>query len=104
LKMDHQNTISELSVLRGRIELLEHDLSQAVHLLYNWLVWVAASPESELRGRTLAFQRTKFFQLPQGSCLGRELIKLDKQFGNKLESHGVNLERWVYESREKCRW
>lgn len=99
--MDNQDTISVLSDLRGRIELLENDLSQAVHLLYNWLVWVATSPESELRQRTLAFQRAQFFQLPQGFNLGRALVDLDAQFGNKLESHGVNLKRWVYEPRER---
>lgn len=96
-----RDALSDLIALRVHIEDLEQCLSQAVHLLHSWLLWVAASPESEFRQKTLAFQRAKFLQLPQGSRLGRALVDLDKQFGNKLESHGVNLERWVYEPRER---
>jgi hypothetical protein len=33
--------------------------------------------------------------------LGQALVNLDKQFGSKLESHGVNLEQWVFEPRER---
>ena len=92
---------SELIMLRVRVELLEQDLSEATHLIYCWLVWVATSAESDFKQKTLGLQRAKFLQLPQGSRLGRALIDLDKQFGHELESHGVNLERWVYEPREK---
>ena len=91
--------LCELITLRVRAEVLEQDLSEAIHLLYSSLLWIAQFPESEFRQRTLAFQRAKIFQLPQGSRLGQELINLDKQFGNRLETHGVNLERWVYEPR-----
>jgi hypothetical protein len=45
--------------------------------------------------------KAKFLQMPQGFCLGRALIDLDKQCGSPLESHGVSLEHWVFESRER---
>lgn len=92
---------SELVGLRVRVEVLEQDLSQAVHLLYCWLVWVATSPESEFKQRTLAQLKAKFLETPQGFRLGRALIDLDKQFGRPLESRGVSLERWVFQSRER---
>jgi hypothetical protein len=92
---------SELITFRVRVELLEQDLSQAIHLLYCWLVWVATSPGSEFRQRTLGLLAAKFLQMPQGFRLGRALIDLDKQFGSTLESHGVSLERWVFEPRER---
>jgi hypothetical protein len=78
---------------------LASDLSEAVHLFYGLLLWVATQPESDCRRGTLAFIRTKFHQMPQASRLGQMFIDLDKQFGNSLESHGVNLERWVFEPR-----
>ena len=92
---------SELVNLRVRVEVLEQDLSDAVHLIYCWLVWIATSPDSEFKQRTLGLVKAKFLQMPQGFVLGRALIDLDKQFGSPLESHGVNLERWVYQSRER---
>jgi hypothetical protein len=94
---------SELVGLRVRVEVLEQDLSEAVHLIYCWLIWVATSPESEFKQRTLGLLKAKFLQLPQGFCLGRTLIDLDKQFGSPLERNGVSLERWVFEPREKER-
>ena len=94
---------SEIVSLRVRVEILEQDLSEAVHLLYCWLVWVVTSPDSEFKQRTLALVRAKFFQMPQVFCLGRALIDLDKQFGSPLESNGVSLERWVFQPREKGR-
>jgi hypothetical protein len=87
--------------LRVRVELLEQDLSQALHLFYCLLVWIATSPGSEFKQQTLGLLAAKFLQMPQGSRFGRTLIDLDRQFGNKLESHGVSLERWVFEPREK---
>ena len=95
--------LSELIGLRVRVEVLEQDLSEAVHLIYCWLVWVATSPDSEFKLRTLGLLKAKFLQLPQGFVLGRALIDLDKQCGSPLESHGVSLERWVFEPREKGR-
>lgn len=100
--MDSQReALSELIGLRVRVEVLEQDLSEAVHLIHCWLVWVATSPESEFKQRTLSLFEAKFFQMPQGFCLGRTLIELDKQFGSPLESNGVSLERWVFQSRER---
>jgi hypothetical protein len=90
----------ELVRLRVRVDLVQQDLSEAVHMLYCLLVWIATSPRSELKQRTLTLLKVKFLQMPQGFCLGRALIDLDEQFGNKLEGHGVNLKRWVYEPRE----
>jgi hypothetical protein len=98
-----RETLSELVSLRVRVEVLEQDLSEAVHLIYCWLIWVATSSESEFKLRTLGLLKTKFLQMPQGFCLGRALIDLDRQFGSPLESHGVSLERWVFEPREKGR-
>jgi hypothetical protein len=91
---------SELVSLRVRVEVLEQDLSEAVHLIYFWLTWIATSPESEFKIRTLGLLKTKFLQMPQGFVLGRALIDLDKQFGSPLESNGVSLERWVFHPRE----
>ena len=92
---------SELVSLRVRVEVLEQDLSEAVHLIYCFLIWVATSPESEFKLRTLGLLKAKFLQMPQGFCLGRALIDLDKQCGSPLESHGLSLERWVFEPRER---
>jgi hypothetical protein len=97
--IDESKAVSELISLRVRVAVLEQDLSEATHLLYCWFVWIATSTESEFRRRALALLRMKFLQLPQGSSLGKALVDLDAQFGNKLESHGVNLKRWVYEPR-----
>jgi hypothetical protein len=94
---------SEIVSLRVRVEVLEQDLSEAVHLIYCWLIWVATSPESEFKLRTLGLLKAKFLQMPQGFCLGRALIDLDKQYGSPLESHGLSLERWVFQPREKTR-
>ena len=92
---------SEIVSLRVRVEVLEQDLSEAVHLIYCWLIWVATSPESEFKLRTLGLLKAKFLQMPQGFVLGRTLINLDKQFGSPLESNGVSLERWVFQPRER---
>jgi hypothetical protein len=92
---------SELVRLRVRVEVLEQDLSEAIHMLHCWLLLVATSPSSEFKQRTLGLLKAKFFHLPQGFCLGRTLIDLDKQFGSPLESNGVSLERWVFEPRER---
>jgi hypothetical protein len=98
-----REAVSELVNLRVRVEVLEQDLSEAVHMLHCWLIWVATSPESEFKQRTLALFKAKFLQMPQGFRLGQTLIELDKQFGNPLESLGVSLERWVFQPREKTR-
>ena len=92
---------SEIVSLRVRVEVLERDLSEAVHLIYCWLMWVATSPESEFKLRTLGLLKAKFLQMPQGFVLGRALIDLDRQCGSPLESRGVSLERWVFEPRER---
>jgi hypothetical protein len=92
---------SEFVSLRVRVEVLDQDLSEAVHLLHCWLIWVATSPESEFKQRTLWLLKAKFLQMPQGFRLGRTLIELDKQFGSPLESVGVSLERWVFQPRER---
>ena len=94
------DAFSELIGLRVRVEVLEQDLSEAVHLLHCWFVWVATSPPSELKQRTLALLKAKFLQMPQGFRLGLALVELDKQFGSPLESHDVSLERWVFQPRE----
>jgi hypothetical protein len=94
---------SELVGLRVRVEVFEQDLSEAVHLIYCWLVWIATSPDSEFKLRTLGLLKARFLQMPQGFVLGRALIDLDKQFGCPLESNGVSLERWVFEPRDKTR-
>lgn len=93
--------LSELISLRVRAEVLEQDRSEALHLFYCLFVWIATSYESDFKQRTVGLLRAKFLQFPQGFHLGQALIELDKQFGNELESHGVNLERWVYEPRRR---
>ena len=98
---DKQAALSELVSLRVRVEVLEQDLSEAVHLIYCWMMWIATSPDSEFKLRTLGLVKAKFLQMPQGFVLGRAMIDLDKQFGSPLESNGVSLERWVYQSRER---
>ena len=96
-----KEALSELVGLRVRVEVLEQDLSEAVHLIYCWLVWVATSPESEFKLRTIGLLKAKFLQMPQGFCLGRTLIDLDRQFGSPLESNGFTLSRLIFEPREK---
>ena len=96
-----REALSELVGLRVRVETLEQDLSEAVHLIYCWLIWVATSPESEFKLRTLGLLKAKFLQMPQGFVLGRALIDLDRQCGSPLESNGVSLERWVFQPRER---
>jgi hypothetical protein len=48
-----REALSELVGLRVRVEVLEQDLSEAVHMLHGWLIWVTTSPESEFKQRTL---------------------------------------------------
>src|SRR5258708_28191774 len=98
---DDHPALLALAQARGQIEYLEQDLSQAVHLFYVTLGWMLkiASPDQANRLRSLL--HAKLFQLPQGSLIGKELIKLDEQSGGLLETHGVWLSRWVYEPREK---
>jgi hypothetical protein len=96
-----RQALSELVGLRVRVEVLEQDLSEAVHMLHCWLIWVATAPSSEFKQRTVALLKAKFLQMPQGFCLGRALINLDKQFGSPLESNGVVLEQWVFQPRER---
>ena len=96
-----EGEVFELVGLRTRVEVLEQDLSQAMHLLYGALMWVAKSPASEFRDGLLKFFWAKFLQMPQGFPIGRALIDLDVQFGGALQSHGVSLERWVFEPRER---
>jgi hypothetical protein len=91
--------LRELIQLRVHEQHLAHNLTEAVHLFYCTLFWVATQPESDFKRSTLAFIRVKFHQMPQASGLGRMFIDLDKQFGNSLESNGVNIERWVFEPR-----
>jgi hypothetical protein len=98
------DALSDLIGLRARLELLEQDLSEAVHLIYWWLVSVAACQESEFRREGVRALRAKFFQMPQGCPLGERLIELDKQNGYLLESKGILLSRWVYEPREASQW
>jgi hypothetical protein len=92
---------SELVRLRVRVEVLEQDLSEAIHMLHCWLLLVATSPSFEFKQRTMGLLKAKFLQMPQGFALGRALIDLDRQCGSPLESHGVSLERWVFEPRER---
>jgi len=92
---------SEIVSLRVRVEVLEQDLSEALHMLHCWLLSVATSPSSEFKQRTLGLLKAKFLQMPQGFCLGRALIDLDRQCGSPLESHGVSLEQWVFQPRER---
>ena len=91
--------MSELIELRVHEQRLVPDLSEAVHLFNCTLFWVATLPETDFKRSTLAFVRAKFYQMPQASRLGQMFIDLDKQFGNPLESNGINLERWVFEPR-----
>lgn len=96
-----QEALSELIRLRVRVEYLEQDLSDALHILYCVIVQVAESADSEFKRGTLTTLKAKFHQMPQGFQVGQSLIELDKQFGCLLESNGVRLEQWVYEPREK---
>lgn len=91
--------LAELISLRVREEHLTHNLSEAIYLLHCVLLWIAMQPESDARSCTLALIRAKFHQMPQGGALGQMIINVDIQFGNPLESNGVNLERWVFEPR-----
>jgi hypothetical protein len=98
---EHGQLEFELIALRGRAECLEQDLSDALHLLHSMLVCLSAAADSDLGQRAIAMFRAKIFQMPQGFRVGQRLIELDEQFGGLLESKGMRLERWVYESRWK---
>jgi hypothetical protein len=91
--------ILELIQLRLREQRLVHDLSEAVHLFYCVLFWIAKQPESDFRQSALVLISAKFHQMPHASRLGQMFVDLDKQFGNPLESNGVNLEHWVFGPR-----
>ena len=91
--------LRELIRLRVREQELANDLSEATHLFYVTLFWIVTRPESDLKRSTLRFIRAKFHQMPQASRLGQMFVDIDKQFGNPLESNGVNIERWVFEPR-----
>lgn len=93
------DAVSDVIGLRTRVEILEQDLSQSTHLLYWWLVSVAACPKSQFREQALAALRAKFLQMSQGCPLGKRLIELDEQNGGLLESKGILLSHWVYEPR-----
>jgi hypothetical protein len=93
--------LGELIQLRVREQSLTRDLSDATHLFYSTLLWTSRQPESNFRRYALGFMKAKFFQMPQASRLGQMFIDIDRQFGSPLESNGVNIERWVFESREK---
>jgi hypothetical protein len=101
LIMGVPEVVSDFIALRARIEEVEQDRSDAVHLLYCFFVWIATSSDSDFKQRTLGLLRAKFLQFPQGFRLGQALINIDQEFGSKLESHGVNLKRWVNEPRRR---
>lgn len=83
------DALSELIGLRVRHELLEQDLSEAIHLLYDWVIWVAKSPTSDFRQQALAMLRAKFLQMPQGWVLGQRLIEMDEQTGRPDVAKGL---------------
>lgn len=93
------DVLAQLIRLRVREQCVQQDLSEVVHLFYSVLLWISGQTESDFRRCTLAFIGAKFKQTPQASPLGQMFIDLDRQFGNPLESNGVNLERWVFEPR-----
>ena len=93
------DALGEFIQLRVREQILAQDLSEATHLFYCTLLWIATRPESDFRQNALSFMKAKVFQMPQASRLGQMFIDIDRQFGNPLESNGVNIERWVFDSR-----
>jgi hypothetical protein len=99
--VSERDAVSDVASLRARLEYLDQDLCLAIHIFHSCLVSVAAAPSSELRRTLLAMLETKFLQMPQGSSLGCALVDLDKQLGSPLETHGVKLDRLVFESRER---
>jgi hypothetical protein len=99
--MGSSESLLTLSQLRVHEEYIIHDSSEATYLFYSILYWVATRPESELKRSTLTLVSAKFLQMSQASHLGKMFIDLDKHFGNPLRNNGVDLERWVYEQREK---
>ena len=99
---EDQNLVLDLSEGRARIEYLEQDLSEALHLFYAVLTWIFGSAPEEFLQRMRRQVHAKFHQMPQGCRIGQQLIELDAQSGGLLETHGVWLSRWVYEPREKC--
>ena len=93
------DVLGEFIQLRVREQNLAQDVSEATHLFYCVLLWIATCPESDFKRRALAFMKAKVFQMPQASRLGQMFVDIDRQFGNPLESRGVNIERWVFDSR-----
>lgn len=96
--MTDRNQLSDVIRLRVRVDQLEQDLSDLLHLYHGTLLLLMDGDSIGLRPAAVHF---KFLQFPQGFRVGRRLVELDDRFGGVLESGGIWLRRWVYESREK---
>lgn len=95
--------MAELIDSRVKIERLEQQLSDAIHLFYVSLSWILAIAPAESELKIARVIRCKILQMPQGCPLGQRLIELDEQNGGLLESRGILLSHWVWEPREKTR-
>ena len=96
--------MAELIDSRVKIERLEQQLSDAIHLFYASLSWILTIVPPESEPKIARVVRFKILQMAQGCPLGQRLIELDEQNGGLLESKGILLSHWVWEPREKQRW
>jgi len=92
--------LSDLIGARARIEYLEQELSQALHLFYSSITWILTVYPPDPEQRIAKIIRAKILHMPQGCPLGQLLIALDEQNGGLLESKGILLSRWVFEPRK----
>jgi len=96
-----EDRINDIVRLRVRVDELEQDLSDAVHLLYGVLVLFMKLAPYETRSRLAGALRLRLQQFSQDHGIGMLLIDLDNQFGGLLESKGIWLMRWLRESPER---
>jgi len=93
---------ADLVAGRVKVNELEKDLSDLLHLFHGLLTFIATRAQAGLKPALADALHFKLLQFPQGFRVGRKLIDLDEQFGSVLENGGIWLKRWVYEPREKA--
>lgn len=98
---DSGGSVFDAATARARIELLEQSLSEVFHLLYGVLVLILTFTPPDIEMRIAQVMKAKILQMPQGCPIGRRLLELDREWGGMLERHGICLQKWLYEPREK---
>src|ERR1700723_961937 len=101
--MNADGPAEDLARARRRIAEVDGDLSALLQLFHGLLLVVVTSGSADVGQRIRSRLRSKILELPQGCSIGMRLIDLDREFGSPLESLGVSLERWVFQSRGRSK-